>query len=1073
MFSIFKKKKDTPEEIASAINSEKKKFISENTKALATQKGFAVYRGEDLLKMDQIKPLVEQLKNAFGGDVDTFNKHIYPSMRVLAAYCQFLPASENRHHCEYLGLLTHSLQAAIVAMNYLRNCNVNFGVSPDHRNEHTLAYKIACTLAALLHDVGKINDWNIVTRVHKSSGMTVECSYNFIRSIPEFLAKSHNIDLKDVYGSPFNEELNLYVPKYEILNARPGRSNKHEIIGNNKQGLFVSSNTEELIADASYELYEDFHFYMYANLIDKMSITSLMQQVVQVADTESARFWAETHKGLNTNRKTSEFSSFSVNTPAPVINITVDKSPTVNDVKAQTNTQGISNVSNNTSYADQDVPETTSAVSAAVSEPETVSQASVFDTAEDQTVYGEEEIPSAAGQDEVAEADEVQEEQEGEQLTSTSTDFYDMFGSTQIGSSLFKDELTQNTSTEAEQHPEPTPAPAPVNKAAIPVIHEEGPQYSNLKELSESPDFLSDLNQNEIDDDHKKAVRIAFIKSLTQFLTDPTSTMCLINQDKPDAYLFTQGVQLKGNSKRKIFCFMRFDEASRGFWHELFSKTIQSSGIEIFKTLICSNQEYLYKALLILKLYDLVSISDTHQAIYRICPEAFWTEKHATLHYFDAVLLSHYKVAFPDDSTLSDCLSNFQNSRILFEDVDTFPFLKDLSVFSATGIKTAAITREYQITGKVSTNVAKTEGQTTEVTASLSDDILLNSDPDDLAYSGMLSPAFDKHIKDKAQAQTFASKNFIDANRHTSTINDNASIIKKVEEEEDLRYEVNKRILNNCNYFKADRDEEKQIERLKNQQHFFYFSEDEIKKLRDLSESDKAIELENTKTQIVDKLKNKGFEKDLFKEIRKALIMRSSYINFKEIADGNYYASFVWNVRNQKKTGGFGAKFFNEILFNGLVPLCLNGDRSKIKDELEFFGCTILDPLITKFMILSGIDKSFRVEIKNWTNPNKTAKDMLRYFEHLVIQCPSSQSVYGFPVTGNAITGLHISYEALKACVVELDCPAYESQRSKLLNLKNQANPPFCWKTKDMLTISFFKKEDLEQNIFSLQKKKE
>ena len=109
MFSIFKKKKDTPEEVASAINSEKKKYISENTKALATQKGFAVYRGEDLLKMDQIKPLVEQLKNAFGGDVDTFNKHIYPSMRVLAAYCQFLPASENRHHCEYLGLLTHLL----------------------------------------------------------------------------------------------------------------------------------------------------------------------------------------------------------------------------------------------------------------------------------------------------------------------------------------------------------------------------------------------------------------------------------------------------------------------------------------------------------------------------------------------------------------------------------------------------------------------------------------------------------------------------------------------------------------------------------------------------------------------------------------------------------------------------------------------------------------------------------------------------------------------------------------------------------------------------------------------------
>ncbi|MGN0903036.1 MAG: hypothetical protein ACI4M9_07110, partial [Succinivibrio sp.] len=450
-----------------------------------------------------------------------------------------------------------------------------------------------------------------------------------------------------------------------------------------------------------------------------------------------------------------------------------------------------------------------------------------------------------------------------------------LIGATSIGGSLIK-ELSES------------------NKDGI---SENFSKSSEKLITSEVADFSGDLQQNLITEDHRVAVKNAFTEALSKRLTDPASSLCLINQDKDNSYLFTLGLQFKGNSsQKKLFCFLRFDENSKSFWHELFSSTIEGCGIELFQTLRSSSQDYMYKALLILRLYGLIDIPSKGGSVFRLCPDAFWQQKYSTLHFFDAVLLSDNKIAFPDASPLTDSISDFLQARILFEDYNAFPYLEKLSFFSLTGLKQAAVTREFQISGTVSNNVAKHEGDvsvTAPESAIQDDEQILDSSPDmtiESVFSNKLSQAFDKD-KDNSQQETFASKNFIDVNRHLSTVNDNSSIVKRADEEE-LKYEVNKRILRNCNIFKADLDEENQIRRLQDQQHFYYFTENEVKTLRELNDSEKKDELELVRQLIVDKLKNKEFAKLLFKEIEKALTLSSSYINFKEIGNGNYYAAF-------------------------------------------------------------------------------------------------------------------------------------------------------------------------------------
>lgn len=988
------------EELSKEINNTNTPS-SANLKVLAEQSGFVCYRGEDILELPNIQPLVIQLREAFGGDDATFAKHIYPSVRVLAAYCQYLPASEDKHHSEYLGLIIHSLQSAIVAMNYLRNCNVNFGVDPDKRNEHTLAYKLACTLAALLHDVGKINDWVITTQVKKSSfDFTVEHRYSFIRSIPEFIAKAHNVKLDEVYGDVNNDSKSLYLPKYQIVGARKGRSKKHEILGNEKKGLFISPATEELIANASYQLYEDLHFFMYEKLIDQelLSVSSLIGKVVQIADAESAKFWTETHKD-DLGLKQSSSSRFTAEIESPEVEINVRK-PYKEKVKQQ---------------------------------------------------------------------EEIKEETQQSENGDLENNFEDVFSDEPVFEA--KDNQNENELVEKETEIpviDNTTDPMSEVSSGFTFNQEDKKKKEPSAKLEITPAqiYKSSSNAN-IPDAFKDHVKKAFGAILNEMLQDIVNLPILINADSQKGLLFSQGTVL-GDDMFKIRnglkIFLRVDSSSLSFFKHLFDKVSEKVEEDITYKVQCEG-DFLTKAIHVLCAYDI--IVNIKSPIFKICPDAFWTEKHSILHYLDAVLISSPELIISDKSSLFnlETVKEFGFHNILFEDVNALPFFESLDRLAQTRISKQHISREHAISGSLSGKTIIKEGDS--IPAQAIDD---NKDNKEVISSVFLDSRNDTNkIEQEMEDVDFALIGSVFKDGKRSAIkNDVKNLARGRSFTDDPERDEIKRRVTSINVFADDEADEIKIENLKLKQHFFYFTDEELLKLQELSDEEKDKRLQELTTEINAKIKTTSFKKDFWGQIAKAIRIESNYIDLKEIGKGNYYASFVWSITNQKKSGGEGVSFLNNLLVSDLIALSQNGERDEIKDELDFFSCVMLSPQITEYLILSGLTKGFRVIIKDWHDLEKkatTAKQMLRYFAHLVIQCQEGQKVFGENVYGNPIKGLRIKYNALKECSMQLKAQGYESQRYHLLNLSNQSNPPYVWKQKGNIIVSFFKKDDLENNI--------
>ncbi|HHY0517236.1 TPA: MobH family relaxase [Vibrio parahaemolyticus] len=78
-----------------------------------------------------------------------------------AQWCQALPASESYHHTGKRGLLLHSLDVAIYAMRLRRNFILPPNTPPEEVIHREIVWVYGVFLCALLHDSGKINDFEI------------------------------------------------------------------------------------------------------------------------------------------------------------------------------------------------------------------------------------------------------------------------------------------------------------------------------------------------------------------------------------------------------------------------------------------------------------------------------------------------------------------------------------------------------------------------------------------------------------------------------------------------------------------------------------------------------------------------------------------------------------------------------------------------------------------------------------------------------------------------------------------------------------------------------------------------
>ncbi len=911
-------------------------YISNNQKLIAYNEGFVVYRGEDLLKLNIVQPLVIQLENAFGGDKETFKTHIYPSLKVLAAYCQFLPASEKQHHSEPLGLLVHSLQSAIVAMNYLRNCNVNFGVSPDKRDENTLAFKLACTLGALLHDVGKINDWDVATEVKEGLTKSKTVHYRFVRSIPEFISYVHKIDLQNIYTDTTEPSRDLYLPKYRILGPRKGRSKKHELMGNEKKHLFIATKTEDFISSANYELFEDLHFFTYEKLIDEkyINIKSLIGDIVTKADYESANFWKKNHNAgeVHNNFFDDKPEEFSFADEAPQITITTP--------------------AQNTDSSDVKV-----------------------------TV-----------------------EQSAELLSNPDV------------STTEKKEKNLDVQDNNQQ-----------NTQQLTKISQEHPQKNNVLEA----------HKNIISSDQKNYLQSLFSEIINKKIASLDNSI-KINQNDDFSFIYTIGLTDKTNIK-KLYVFIRFDELSKNFFKEILDEIYQMTDVDLFTSLNNSSEQiYLEKVQKIL-----ISCGIIEGDIFKIYPKCLWTYKKNEIDFINAVLLKNSKTAFNDESPLLVHIKELEDNTIIFSDYESLPFYDDLGKISQNKLKNAKLIRQYAI------NTQK----------DVSDETSSNEE----SNSNKIQSSSEIY----EDGSVFGTSSFEDDIRSFQFSTKKEPTEQPKQNNDDL-FAKTKKIIPVVNWFKADVEDDQKVSYLKSRQLAYYFSSNDLRKLKENTELLKQYKAELSKIII-----DITFYKKLLKEIDLAVKNKSSFIGLSLIGTDDYYASFIWNTYNQKAKGGKGLNFLDSLISYKLVPLAVNNSRGDISDELEYFSSVMLSPLITKILVLSGVNRSIAVTIKDWTVVSKrnSAREIIRYFEHLLILCPKGQLVYGFEPKGSPLTELRIKEQALLNCELQLRGLGIASQKNKLLKLDVQKSPPYMWREDDELVLSFFRLQDIESSKEDQNKK--
>ena len=259
MWNLFKKEK---EEVKAQELQSKTKTEPEKIFTTIDAEGLYVYSPEDMINSDEFKPLVDKISIAMGGENKIFERYLKPSILQVALYAQKIPASESvdgrpsnifGHHMSEGGLLLHSLETMYFALNDSRLAFFNKGVTPSQRAQHLISARVACGLAGLLHDIGKINDPIIVT-YKEENGVKKEYRWKCVEPISEFLARVHNLDVSKVFKNKENKD----PPTYIIKGWKKGRSDKHMFIGPFLMRNFLSKGTMKLISQGDDNLLTDF-----------------------------------------------------------------------------------------------------------------------------------------------------------------------------------------------------------------------------------------------------------------------------------------------------------------------------------------------------------------------------------------------------------------------------------------------------------------------------------------------------------------------------------------------------------------------------------------------------------------------------------------------------------------------------------------------------------------------------------------------------------------------------------------------------------------------------------------------
>ncbi|MEZ9997881.1 MobH family relaxase [Vibrio lentus] len=117
---------------------------------------------DELLSDEPIAHRLTTLKRSgIGLPYELWDEFVVDTIVALSQYTQELPASENHHHAYQCGLLLHSLDVAIYALRIRRNYALPPLCAPEDRTFREIVWVYGVFVAALLHDVGKVFDFEI------------------------------------------------------------------------------------------------------------------------------------------------------------------------------------------------------------------------------------------------------------------------------------------------------------------------------------------------------------------------------------------------------------------------------------------------------------------------------------------------------------------------------------------------------------------------------------------------------------------------------------------------------------------------------------------------------------------------------------------------------------------------------------------------------------------------------------------------------------------------------------------------------------------------------------------------
>lgn len=226
-------------------------------------KGLPVRAPEQLV--DAQFELLEQIQSSVIVSKLLYEKHYLGAIRRFAAFAHLLPASQSHHHRGAGGLLRHSMECGLMALQGSDKMLLDLGKAPSHRRELEPRLQLAAFLGGLCHDAGKPATDVVVT--------------------------SHD---REQVWQPIRENLWDWAQRNGIqsyfLEWRAGRHKQHQALSNLLADRIITTETLAWIAEGGTELV----VWLMESLNENPTTENRLFDLVKRADQQSVKRDLET-----------------------------------------------------------------------------------------------------------------------------------------------------------------------------------------------------------------------------------------------------------------------------------------------------------------------------------------------------------------------------------------------------------------------------------------------------------------------------------------------------------------------------------------------------------------------------------------------------------------------------------------------------------------------------------------------------------------------------------------------------------------------------------------------------------